>query len=272
MQIRIIFDTQFNLVIKLFQNDFVHRWASLLKNDLEKSSVLQIDTYSSLMSEEQSRSHLIEAIVKVNAFLKTQFISIPSENDFESTDYYNYLHLKFEELAGPGWDNPTRLVLIAPEYIKLAIRHINRFCHRLETRPYKIDPYMRIEFNSSLRNPLLEQDYELFELINEPGTVVLDYSTLGKTLFECFEDGLPPNYAGMKHQHHYCSNFKLNFLTDPDCYNKRQNFSQWVKVNKIVDIPKSALGEIKLGYFDSSLFEEVKKTNKIVKILIEQNE
>ena len=36
-------------------------------------------------------------------------------------DYYNFLHTRFEKLAGPDWEKPTKLMTIAPKEIRLAI-------------------------------------------------------------------------------------------------------------------------------------------------------
>jgi hypothetical protein len=268
MKLFVTFDTQYRLTINLYDTDFVSRWVSVLKEDLKKNNILQTDTYCSLMTEEQAKAILIESIVKINTFLKTDLIAIPTGDDFENLDYYNYLHSKFEKLAGPSWENPTRLVLVAPIDIRLAIRHINRFCHRLESRPYKVEPFMRIEFDSSIRVPLHDQDYNFFEVIDEPGAVVLDYATLGKTLFECFQDGLAPDYIGLKHQHHYCSNFKLKFQSEYS-QEKIKEFNDWIEVNQLKNLPKSVFGEIKLGCFDPLAYNEIIKTSKILNITIE---
>ena len=98
--------------------------------------------------------------------------------------------------------------------------------------------------------------------------MVLDYSTLGKSLFECFQDNLSPLYSSMKHQHHYASNFILKFISDVD-KNRLEEFKEWIKLNKLSNLPKSALGEIKLGTFDSNSFYEIQKTSKIIKIALE---
>lgn len=268
MKLKILFDTHYELGIDICENDFTTRWITLLQSELGKSDILQTDTYSSLMPEEVARNHLLSAISIVNSFLKKDFIQKPEGQDFESIDYYNYLHMQFEKLAGTDWEKPTRLVQVAPNFVKEAIRHINRFCHRLENRPYKIESYMRVEFDHPTRSALYKEDYDTFEIIDDDGVMILDYATLGKTLFECFRDNLPPTYAGMKHQHHYCSNFVLKFVNDID-KNKIQEFKNWIKLHKLSDLPKSVLGEIKLGTFDPNAIEEIKKTSKILKIIVD---
>jgi hypothetical protein len=169
--ITISFDQAPDLHIQLDQNAFVFKWASLLQEELQTKEILQLDTFSFFITEQESRQHLLEAINTVNKFLKTVFIDIPTDSDFKNPDYYNYLHLQFEKLAGSDWSNPTKLMLLAPPAVKLAVRHINRFCHRLEQQPYKIEPVLRIEFDSSRREPLAEEDYKFFGQSDETNRV-----------------------------------------------------------------------------------------------------
>lgn len=270
MKIKILFDTSFELSISLLDNDFVQRWSRLLEQEITKKSLLQEDTYSALMTESQSKWYLETAIQKVNKFLKVEFIKIPTPQDYDSENYFNELHKKFEQLAGPDWDKPTKLMLLAPDDIKLAIRHINRFCHRLEKRPYTIEPVIRIEFDTSHRESLLEKDYELFESTDYDHDVVLDYSTLGKSLYECFEDGLDLSYPALKHQKHLCANFVLHFGKSTK-QNNRQKFLKWCQQQGITKLPPSATGVIKLGKIDQlNSFEQIQKTAKIVNITLEK--
>ena len=225
--------------------------------------------FSFFINEQEARQHLLEAIDAINKFLKTNFIDVPTDSDFKNPDYYNHLHSQFEKLAGPDWSKPTKLVLIAPPAIKLAIRHINRFCHRLEQQPYKIEPILRVEFDSSRREPLAEEDYKLFEQGEKNNQVYLDYSTLGKSLYECYEDGLPPTYAGLKMQEHYCANFVLSFgkttkLKSPN------GFKSWLIEHGIDSSTIKSLGNIPLGYIvEKEMLQFIVKCRKINKITLE---
>ena len=135
MQIRIVFDTGYELTVDLFDNDFVKRWCRLLSQEIACGSLLQEDTYSNFAPESLARQRLEEAIDSVNGFLKRDFISKPCISDYDDPNFYNLLHQRFEQLAGPDWDRPTRLILVAPDHVKLAIKQIKRYCHRLERRP-----------------------------------------------------------------------------------------------------------------------------------------
>lgn len=263
MKIRLVFDTGYELTVDLFDNNFVNRWCRLLSQEIARNSLLQEDTYSSFVPESLAKQRLEEAIDSVNGFLKREFISKPCVSDYEDPDFYNRLHEKFEMLSGPDWSKPTRLMRIAPDNIRLAIRHINRYCHQLEC-PRSI---MRIEFATHYREPLQDDDYLLFRPTNEANIVTLDYSTLGKSLYECYFDKLPANYSAMKSQQHYCANFVLNFTPIQPDYN---GFKIWCAEQGINEIPTPELGQLQLGKIrDQNSFDQVKKTAKILNIILE---
>lgn len=267
MKIILVFDTGYELNIDLFDNDFVKRWSRLLSQEISSDSLLQEDTYSSFIPEFLARQRLEEAIISVNGFLKREFISIPCAADYDDPDFYIRLHGKFEQLAGSDWSRPTRLMTIAPDNIKLAIKHINRYCHRLERRPYFEYSMMRLEFNTHRRESLTMDDYALFQPVTEPNIAVLDYSTLGKSLYECYKDGLSADYTGAKVQNHYCANFILQFTTPHFDY---KGFRNWCAEQGIVKIPAPELGQLQLGKIhDQEAFDQVKKTAKIVDIILE---
>jgi hypothetical protein len=266
MQIKIVFDTGYELIVELFDTDFVKRWCKLLQHELECNTLSQEDTFSNFIPESLARQRLEQSISTVNKFLRREFISIPQVSDYNNHEFYNQLHEKFEKLAGPDWDNPTKLMVVAPDNIKLAIRHINRYCHRLEKRPYVIEPEMRIEFNTHIREPLREEDYKLFNAIKNDHVVVLDYSTLGKSLFECYEDGLTPDYAGLKIQQHYSANFILKF-GETTKLKPAAGFKKWLNDHNITD---PTPGHIQLGKFsDKTAFDKIKQSAKIVTIHLE---
>lgn len=266
MQIKIVFDTGYELIVDLLDNDFVQRWSELLSQEIQRGSLLQEDTFSNFIPESLARQRLEQSIDTVNKFLRHEIIPIPVSSDYDNPEFYNRLHEQFEKLAGPDWDRPTRLMLAAPADVKLAVRHINRYCHSLERRPYRVQPFLRVEFDTHRRELLQEHDFELFKPVSTDYTVVVDYSTLGKSLYECYEDGLTPDYPGMKQQQHYCANFILRFGDEPDRPSK-QGFYQWLEHHNITT---SAIGHIQLGNIaDKTAFDKVKQCAKIVTIKLE---
>lgn len=266
MQIKIVFDTGYELIVDLLDNDFVQRWSELLSQEIQRGSLLQEDTFSNFIPESLARQRLEQSIDTVNKFLRRKFIPIPVSSDYDNPEFYNRLHEQFEKLAGPDWDRPTRLMLAAPTDVKLAVRHINRYCHCLERRPYRVQPFLRVEFDTHRRELLREDDFELFKPVSSDHTVVLDYSTLGKSLYECYEDGLTPDYHGMKEQQHYCANFILRFGEEHG-RRSRQGFYEWLEH---YNITTSAIGHIQLGNIaDKTAFDNVKQCAKIVTIKLE---
>jgi len=270
MNVKITFDTGFELTVNLLDTEFVCRWTKLLATEIEQNSLLQDDTYSCFINQEQAQQKLKEAITTINDFLKTKFISLPTSLDFANPEFYNELHVQFERLAGPDWDNPTRLMVIAPEHVKIAVRHINRYCHRLELQPYKIEPLMRVEFNTVRRKLLEPADYELFnDYYSDTDIVLLDYSTLGKSLFECYQDNLTPDYPGLKIQRHYSANFVLKF-GNSTYLRPVEGYRSWLTEYNVIDLPKSAFGSIKLGEIvEKNSLQSVQKTAKILNIRLE---
>lgn len=267
--IKISFDLGVDLHIELDQNNFVKKWSQLLSEELLSKEILQLDTFSFFLSEDESRKHLVNAIDTVNNFLKTSFIDIPTTEDFDNPVYYIHLHEQFEKLAGPDWGTPTRLMVVAPTNVKLAVRHINRFCHRLEQRPYRLEPMLRVEFDSARREPLAVQDYELFGSFDENDRVYLDYSTLGKSLYDCYEDDLDPTYAGLKMQEHYCANFILKFgkliKRKPE-----SGFNSWLAKYGIDSAAIKNNGYIPLGYIvEKNSLHSIINCRKINKITLE---
>jgi hypothetical protein len=266
--LNIYFDTDVVLHINLYDNPFVQKWKELLQEELTTKSILQTDTFSFFMTEEESQKYLVDAITVVNGFLKHEFIAIPNGNDFVNANYYNDLHIKFEQLSGPDWDKPTKLILIAPPEVRLAIKHINRFCHRLEQRPYSIEPLLRVEFDTHKRIPLEPEDYEYFDKTMS-GSVYLDYSTLGKSLYDLYEDNLPVDYKGLKMQQHYAANFIVKF-EEPTQRKPSHRFKSWLELQGINPSSISNTGHIPLGNIvEPNHFDLIVKSRKINKITLE---
>lgn len=267
--ITVFFDNGFDLHIDLHDNWFVNKWTKLFVEEVAVKPILQTDTFSFFMTEEESKNCLISAVEKVNGFLKTKFIDVPDEASFNNPDYYNHLHLQFEQLAGPDWDQPTKLMVLAPKEIQLAVRHINRFCHRLEIRPYRLEPLLRVEFDTHTRLPLGEKDFNLFTSFDQDDTVYLDYSTLGKGMMELYEDYLSPHYQNAKTQQHYSANFVIRFGQGTE-RRSREGFVPWMHQHGLDISTMRGIGHIPLGTLrQKNSLDSVTKSRKINKITLE---
>ena len=106
-------------------------------------------------------------------------------------------------------------------------------------------------------------DYKLFVQTNDAGQVYLDFSTLGKSLQECYLDGLTPDYVGARVQNHYSANFVIQFESDSD-----PGFESWLNNHKI-SVATKGLGHIPLGYIvDTKARQSIEKCSTINKITI----
>jgi hypothetical protein len=88
-------------------------------------------------------------------------------------------------------------------------------------------------------------------------------------LYECYEDNLPPDYAGLKMQEHYCANFVLKFK-NPTHRKAPGNFKKWVESYGIDYSTIKNTGHIPLGYIvEENLLQSITNCRKINKITLE---
>ena len=85
-----------------------------------------VRSFFGLRTRDEIKDMLLDAVTNINGFLKKDFIKIPKQIDWNEQNLYNTLHIAFEKLSGE-FDNPTKLMKIAPEDIKEDIRNLN-FC------------------------------------------------------------------------------------------------------------------------------------------------
>ena len=265
MLLTIQFDTGYQLDCRLYDNDFAHRWAQVVKSALTSTEVLQDHIYANLLNKSWILKLLQQSADTVNKFLQRPVVTIPVSLDSLDQEFFNRLHQEFELLSGPDWDRPTRLMTIAPDSVKRAIRDINRYCHVLENSAES--EYMRIEFAHTFRHELQPQDYRLFTMPRS-GTITIDYATLGKSLLECWQDGLTPEYPAMRFQKHFNCNFMLRgHQPEIDI----AAIQQWAdKHGSDIQIKPEHVGTIEVGeILDPDWFDSVKKTSKILNITLE---
>lgn len=248
------------VVVNLNNNSFVHKWAQLFEETLSTCDIEQNNSFSCVLSETQSQQRLLSAIQIVNKFLKKQFIEVPDTIDWDNQDWYNYLHSKFEKLSGP-FGEPTKLFMLAPGEVKTAIRDINTYVHRLETRPYKPVKawYISFDKNRYRRIPLQPDDYNLFQYHLCSGEAFIQYAELGKTYLDIFNDNLPLDYQGVKNLHYYSAEFSI-WLSDQDKIIYEDDFYQWANNNGI-DTSNKQLG---LGFIPIGKVTDVSHARNIV--------
>jgi hypothetical protein len=231
--------------ITLYDNAFVNKWVDELKWSLEHCDFNHQEAFAGLQTLADAEQVLNDACVIINKYLKN-FIEIRSDIVNQPQEYFNYLHSKFEKLSGE-FGNPTRLFSLANSELKTAIRNLNFYVHRLETK-LEVGRSFYISFNKDQyrRKPLAKEDYENFEFNFPAGTLYVHYVELGKDLIDLFEDNLPLNYAGAKNLHFYSGEASFMF-SDYDPFSI-DGYKQWLIDSGVDPLDKSlGHGRIPLG-------------------------
>jgi len=232
--------------IQLYNTKFVSKYVSELLWCLRNCEFNQHEAFATLYSIDYSKECLRNACLTINKYLKN-FINI---QNVSSQEYYNYLHIKFEQLSGE-FGKPTRLFNIANKELKQAIRDLNFFVHRVEAAKESY-PALYISFNKDQyrRHPLSIEDYDEFEFKFPAGTLFLHYVELGKEYIDLYEDNLPINYNGAKNLHYYSGESMLTF-NEFDCFSD-DNYVDWLEHNNIDRFNKTlGHGKIPLGYVEN---------------------
>ena len=240
--------------VHLNDNPFVRKWTEELQWCLNNCDFNQQEAFWSLIPPEESANILINACITINRYLKN-FIEIRDDLYNQPQDYFNYLHSKFEQLGG-NFEKPTRLFTLASPELKEAIRNLNLFVHRVETKkqPYP-SLYISFDKNQYRRKALTKADYDNFEFSGPPGTLFLHYVELGKEFIDLYEDNLDLTYSGFKNLHYYSGEAWL-LINE---YNPMSNpgYLNWlIKQGINPDDKKLGHGKIPLGHIED--LEDVK--------------
>lgn len=256
--------------ITLYDNSFTQKWVKELRWCLDNCEINQAEAFSGLLSLEESCKILSSSCETINKYLKN-FIEIRENILDQPQEYFNYLHSKFEKLSG-GFGTPTRLFSLANNELKEAIRNLNFYVHRIESKEPQI-PCLYFSFNKDQyrRLKLEENDYNFFEFDLPQGTLYLHYAELGKEFLDLYQDDLPLDYPGLRNLHYYSGEaslifFPFNLLSD-------NNYVQWMKSNNIDPWDKKlGHGRIPLGMVEEQeiALEKIKRQKNIFKILIKE--
>lgn len=234
--------------ITLNNNSFVRKWAEELRWCVTNCEFNQTEAFATMLPLRQAEKILTESCKTINRYLKG-YIDIRSNIAEQPQEYFNYLHRIFEKLSG-SYTHPTRLLTVAPPELKTAVRNLNFFVHRVETKAAPCTS-LYISFNKDQyrRHPLADNDYEFFEFKFPAGTLFLHYAELGKEFIDLYEDQLPIDYEGFKNLHYYSGEASLTFF-DYDAFGDQQYFN-WLKNNNINPYNKHlGHGKIPLGVVD----------------------
>jgi hypothetical protein len=194
---------------------------------------------------DQAAEILKQSCITINRYIKN-FIEVEDDILAQPTDYFNYLHAKFEKISGP-FGKPTKLFAMASPELKQAVRNLNFYVHKVETKENpKVNFYMSFNKDQYRRQPMTDSDYEYCEFKFDPGTLFVHYSELGKTFFDLFKDGLDITYPGLKNLHYYSGESTILFQPmDPLSY---PGYIDWLTTRGIDPYNKRlGHGKIPLG-------------------------
>ena len=259
-----------SFTISLNKNKFVQKWVKEIRWCLANCNFEQQEVFSGLMSLEQSVEVLTRSCVTINRYL-TNFIDLREILLDQDQEYFNYLHLKFEQLSGE-YEKPTRLFTVANKELKTAIRNLNFFIHRIEKKKKRI-PTLYISFNKDQyrRQPLVDEDYENFEFKIPAGSLFVHYVELGKEFADLYEDNLSIDYKNLRNLHYYSGEASICF-NDYDCF-KDPGYIEWLQNHNIDPYNKKlGHGKLILGKIDNlaDAYAKIHQYQYIKDIIIEE--
>jgi hypothetical protein len=272
MQLLVVLGThnEASFTITLNNNPFVQKWVQELRWCLAHCEFEQQEAFAGLMSLDQAATILKDSCVTINQYLKN-FINIRENILEQDQEYFNYLHLKFEQLSGE-FGKPTRFFAIANKELKTAIRNLNFFIHRIENEKKHV-PMLYISFNKDQyrRCPIDDRDYENFEFTIPAGTLFVHYAELGKDFFDLYSDNLPTDYQNFHNLHYYSGEASL-VADEYNCF-ADSGYVDWLKHNNINPYDKRlGHGKIVLGKVNNlaDACTKIRQYPYINKIIIEE--
>ena len=157
-------------------------------------------------TRDEIRDMLLDAVTNINTFLKTGFIKIPEQINWNDQDLYNTLHMAFEKLSG-DFDNPTKLMKIAPMNIKENIRDLN-YCGIRDSSSEGTLDQLPIQWTkkriTTPRIKLTEKEHSLFQFNQTKNEVYLAYNELCGFVYD-----LPFDYDATKNNHYIGADIHL---------------------------------------------------------------
>jgi len=266
--------------IDLYDHTVAHKWKNLIESIYvgDGDDIDHIRTFFSLRTRDEIKDMLLDAVTNINTFLKTEFIKIPKHVDWDDQNLYNTLHIAFEKLSG-DFDNPTKLMKIAPMNIKENIRDLNYCVHALE--------HGSIEHSSSKstlddlpiqwtkkrtttpRIKLTEEEHNLFQFNRTKNEVYLAYNELGKSYVDLYKDNLPIDYDATKNNHYIGADIKIALTDKENIF--ESGFIDWCKDNNIDPSEKKhGIGLLPIGKVETINIEHLTKDSK-ANIIVERN-
>ena len=266
--------------VALYDHTVAHKWKNLIESIYvgDGEDIDHVRSFFNLRTRDEIKVMLLHAVKNINTFLKTEFIKIPKHTNWNDQDLYNTLHMAFEKLSG-DFDNPTKLMKIAPMNIKENIRDLNFCVHKLE--------HGSIEHSSSKstldelpiqwtkkrtttpRIKLTEEEHNLFQFNKTKNEVYLSYNELGKSYVDLYKDNLPIDYGATKNNHYIGADINIALTDKENIF--ESGFIDWCKDNNIdPGEKKHGIGLLPIGKVETINTEHLTKDSK-ANIIVERN-
>ena len=261
--------------INLYDNTVATGWKELIKSIYvgDGEDIDHKRTFFNLNSKDEIRGMLVDSIKTINSFLKTKFIKIPTHVNWEDQDLYNTLHIAFEKLSG-DFDNPTKLIKIAPMHIKESIRDLNYCVHALEHGSIKsTSEQLPIQWtkkrDTTPRIKLKDEQYELIQFDMKKHEVYLAYNELGKSFVDLYQDNLPLDYNATKNNHYIGADIHIGLVDKAQIF--EEGFLQWCQNNNLEPFDrKHGIGLLAIGKVEIIDIGYLTKDSK-ANIIMERN-
>jgi hypothetical protein len=249
--------------LALYDNSVAYKWKNLIRSIYvgDSKDIDHRRTFYQYKTINEIKKDLIAAIKTINVFLKHEFIQIPINFD---QDDYNDLHIKFEKLSG-DFDNPTKLMIMAPTKVKESVRDLNYCIHALEN--FTNDPTtLEIQWTKlrkeTPRIPLEQCEYYYTHFEEKENEVYLSYNELGKNFIDLWKDGLSVDYNKQKNKHYIGADIKISFENKKNIFSSE--FISWCKDNNIDPYKKTnGIGNLPIGKITWKNTVRLTKNSKI---------
>ena len=259
--------------IDLYNHSVASKWKSLIESIYvgDGEDIDHKRTFFNFQTTDEIRQMLLNSIENINTFLKREFIEIPKNIDWDDEDLYNKLHIAFEKLSGE-FDNPTKLMKIAPKNIQENIRDLNFCVHALEHSTGEVGN-LCIQWTKARtmtpRIDLTKDDYELFQFHQTANEVYLSYNELGKSYIDLWRDNLPVDYDATKNNHFIGADIEIALTDKANIF--QPEFVDWCHNNNIDPEQKNhGIGLLPIGKIEKINIEHLTKDSK-ANIIIERN-
>lgn len=202
--------------------DIARRWWGCLERALPQG-IYERDRIYNFPEQTWNRASIAAAMVECMGIIEQQFPGVfdgLSASEDMSQEHFNLLHTYFEKIRGSIIE-PSTFFVAATGEVKRQIDRYNVLIHRWEDHVRNQQalqvkgrgrPRIVCTFNSTERHPLTEQDYDSFSFAHPYGAMVINYTQVGKQLYDVWlDDDDVVGEDAIRPMNCYRANFKAFF-------------------------------------------------------------